>query len=458
MLDALMNILRHRCRVPSGSRVLVGLSGGGDSVALLRLLHEVASSYPLQLHATHLDHALRQDSAADACWVAGLCASLDIPLSMERVEVANLARESGMGVEEAGRMARRRLLSSEAERLGCEVVALGHQRDDQAETVLHRLLRGSSASGLAAMRYRQGLFIRPLLGVSRLELESYLGRLGQDYLSDPSNAEPVFTRNRLRHEVLPLLREFNPRLDGHLAALAGRLAEEESFWEDQVDGAMVALLGPEQGGVRLARAGLAKLHPALARRVLRRALEAVRGHLAGVDSGHLQRLLDLILSGPPQGEMHLPQCWAGVRFGDVVVRQFPPETMASPDLVIPGPGDYSLPDGRVLRLETLPPEGLESSTRIELSLEGIRFPLQVRGFRPGDRISLAGLNGRKKLKELFSEQRIAQELRRGWPLLVGDELLWVIGLRRCGGHRPSGAAEKVLRVTLLQAETLTIRL
>lgn len=458
MRDQLTQALLGPCRLPRGARVLVGISGGGDSVALLRLLLDVAGDYPLQLHAAHLDHGLRPESSADARWVEELCTVWQVPLTVERVDVAALAQTRGCGLEEAGRLARREMLQRLAQGHGCDVIALGHQRGDQAETVLHRLLRGTSMSGLAAMRPRQGRFIRPLLAWSRQELEDYLTACGQPYLQDASNLDPAFTRNRLRHQVLPLLGQFNPRLEEHLAALAQRSAEEEDYWQLQVAAAMEALRLPDRDELRLDRAGLAKLHPALGRRVLRSALGEVRGALSGLDAGHLQDLLALVASGSAQAELHLPQCWAGVRFDALVLRKSPPKRPSLPRVEVAGPGDYLLPDGRSLRFEIIAAPLGESQTAVEYDLAEVGFPLLIRGFEPGDRIRLEGLGGRKKLKELFSEARVEQELRSNWPLLVGKELLWVVGLRRCGGLKPLATKSAVLRVAVLTAESSTIRL
>lgn len=458
MLESLSQILAGPCQLPQGARVLVGLSGGGDSVALLRLLLEVAPAYPLEVRAAHLDHGLRPESAQDARWVRDCCARLRVPLVTERVEVAALARSSGCGIEDAGRQARRDFLQRQAELQGCAAIALGHQRGDQAETVLHRLLRGTSLSGLAAMRFRQGSYIRPLLGWSRQDLEAYLSSRGQDFLQDASNSDPRFTRNRLRHEVLPLLRQYNPRLESHLAALAARAAEEEGYWQAQVSTALTGLRLPAQGGWRLARFPLAALPPALARRVLRRALEAVRGDLLEVDAGHLEALLQLVGSASAQAELHLPRAWAAVRYDALVLRSAPPPLAESPRLLIAGPGDYPLPDGRIIRFEILPAPLGESPRVVEFELAAVGFPLQIRSVVPGDRIRLEGLGGRKKLKELFAEARIEQEQRRVWPLLAGRELLWVVGLRRSSVGRPQGLAGEVLRVAILDAKSSTIRL
>ncbi|HKK00663.1 MAG TPA: tRNA lysidine(34) synthetase TilS, partial [Desulfuromonadales bacterium] len=232
MHDAFCQILRKQCLLAPHERVLVAVSGGVDSVVLLHLFASCAARFPLTVFAAHLDHGLRPESGTDADFVRALCERLEIPLVIERVEAAETLR-AGDGLEAVARDLRRDFLRRTAARLGCGAIALGHHRDDQAETVLMRLLRGSGPTGLAAMRPRRDLFVRPLLAWPRSRLRSYLEEHDLPHVEDSSNADPLYTRNRLRHEVLPLLRTFNPALDDHLAQLAGQFCVEEAYWDGE---------------------------------------------------------------------------------------------------------------------------------------------------------------------------------------------------------------------------------
>jgi tRNA(Ile)-lysidine synthase len=220
-----------RCGVDD-ARVLLAVSGGPDSVAMLRGIHSLADRHRLVLHAAHLNHQLRGEQAnLDARWIASLCEKLRIPLTVESIDVAALATGQGLGIEEAARVARYDFLQRAASRLECTHVAVAHTADDQAETILHHILRGTGLEGLRGMQERRDLndgrvLVRPLLQIDREQIEGYLEEIGQDALGDATNFDERLTRNRIRHSLMPLLRrEYNPRVGGALRNL-GRQADE----------------------------------------------------------------------------------------------------------------------------------------------------------------------------------------------------------------------------------------
>jgi tRNA(Ile)-lysidine synthase len=232
--------LREGCRSCGldGKNVLIAVSGGADSVALLRGLCELQAELRLRLHAAHLNHQLRGDAAdADARWIADLCGRLDVPATIGTADVQALADESGNGVEEAARRARYAFLEETAAAIGCTHLAVAHTADDQAETILHHILRGTGLAGLrgmpAARPLKSGLLlVRPLLAVDRPAVLRFLADLWQDYRHDPSNADPAFTRNRIRERLLPLLEaEFNPQIREALR----KLGRQAAGWQEQVE-------------------------------------------------------------------------------------------------------------------------------------------------------------------------------------------------------------------------------
>ena len=434
MLDAVAAYIRRYELIAPGDRVLVAVSGGADSLALLHLLARLAGKWRLPLTAAHLDHAIRAESREDASRVAEHCAALDVPLVVERIDVPQLARREGRGLEEAGREARRRFLRRIAADRGCRRIALGHHLDDQAETVLQRLLRGTGPGGLAAMRPRSGPFIRPLLGISGSTLRSWLQAQGLIWSEDSSNLDPTFTRNRIRHQLLPLLREFNPQVESALARLGALLAVEEDCWDEMVAGHLEGIARTVPGGFDISVAGLLALHPALRDRVLRRGLEVVRGGLHGIEACHVAALEDLLENGP-QADAHLPGAWAGRRYQVLQLRCKPPPSPQPYSLEIPGPGRYFLPGGEVFEVEIIPSALGERRWRVEFAAGQMPWPLTVRSFAAGDRIALPA-GGRQKVKEVLRAARLPHEERRRVPLVVADEVLWVAGLRRCAGRRP----------------------
>jgi len=445
--------LRHLAAEPlaeCGQGVLVAVSGGADSVALLHLLHHAAGPHGFRLFAAHFDHALRPDSATDADFVAELCASRGIPLRRERCDVASWADARGAGVEEAARHLRYAFLERCADELGCRTIALGHHRQDQAETVLHRMVRGSGLAGLAAMRSRRGCLARPLLSFDQVELRDYLADRRIAYREDPSNADVAYTRNRLRHVALPQLRLLNPRVDEALEQLAEIAAVEEDFWRGHLEVLRNRLGGA--GGDLSVRA-LAALHAAERRRLLLALLQE-QGRRQ-IESRHVLAVERLVLSPRPQGHLDLPGVSVDRRYDRLTLGSSSRETCEAWSLTVEGPGRYVLPSGGEVVVGTATVGTGESRWRVEFPLYGLDYPLQIRPFRPGDRIGLGGARGHKKVKKVFAEARLDREARGCLPLLArGDEILWVPGLRRSGDHLAGKGPGGVLSVELEKPESI----
>lgn len=435
--------------LPPGSRVLVAVSGGADSVALLHLLQRSASPRRLVLEAAHLDHALRPDSPDDAAHVRALCAQLQVPLTERRIDVAALAHAGRGGVEEAAREARRTFLQNVAREKRCDLIALAHQRDDQAETFLLRLLRGAGTTGLAGMRPCDPPFVRPLLPFSRDELVAWLAGEGIAWREDPSNRDPVFARNRVRHELLPLLESYNPAIREHLAGLCRQFATDEAEWQARASTVLQQHAELTSGECRFPAAVLRELSPAMAGRVVRAALRAVRGDLRRIEARHIEAVLALSLGGRPQGEVHLPGAWMARRYEVLWFRRRAPAARPVEAQAIAGPGIYPLGDGRVLAVTLAErPQG-EGRDAAEFAAVAAPFPLLVRGPRPGDRLRPEGMAGSRKLQDLFVDLKLPHEQRRQTALVLsGDRLLWVAGIRRCAGLSATVESGAVLRLEL----------
>ena len=431
-------IIRYNM-LPGTGRVGVAVSGGADSVALLHILRSLRSD----LTVLHVNHHLRgEESDGDEAFVRELAQSLGLPILVEH------AIPTPGNLEEEARRARRAFFRSGLEELGLARIALGHTRSDQAETVLFRLLRGSGLTGLAGMRpITEDGFIRPLLAIGREEVRSWARRQGLTWREDSSNADLRFSRNRLRRETLPeLTQSYNPNLEGVLAGLANLAQTEESYWNEQVEGICGQITRRSQLGSFFQVDQLNALHPALQRRVLRRAIQGVRGDLAGIDLAHVDAILSLCGSREGHDRVLIP--------GVDALRSFDELLLAQPGVLGERPRNYRLRLEFGCKYEL--PFGAGSLTldyfcanfKKERDLEGevsdldagvlAGKELSVRNWLPGDVLHRAGHRTAEKIKSLFQLYRVPLWERRHWPVVVaGEEIIWA---RQFGGAARFGVS------------------
>lgn len=432
-----------------GDRVLVAVSGGVDSVVLLDVLDTLASEYGLTLHVAHLDHGLRDASRDDARFVQKLCAARGLPITCERIDVRTAARERGLGLEEAGHVLRRDYLARVADGIGASRIAVGHTLNDRAETLLFHLVRGAGPTGLVGIRPVSGRIMRPLIEVSREEVLGHARSAGLVWREDVTNADPAFSRNFLRHRVLPLLEELNPRLIEGLGRTAELVREEEAALELLLDGPWERVfLAESPGAVRLHRGRLARLPETVGGLLLRRAVARVRGDLRGITYEHLQGLRGLAASSG-HGELSLPGLVARGDGEDLVLGA---EAPAEPELpetpvelgVTPVPAL-----GIRLSLALRPWDGTapaDGGRDVELAdAQRIRFPLVLRARRPGDRFSPLGLAADKRLKDFLIDEKVPYYERETLPLLCDCErIVWVVGVRLSEAVRVTPQTRQVL--------------
>jgi tRNA(Ile)-lysidine synthase len=432
--------------VAKGDRLLVGVSGGPDSVALLHVLCELRDELRLELEVAHLQHGVRgQEAREDARFVARLAEKLDLRFHLKELDLPRMKAQAGKGnLEALGRAERHRFFADVARERKMDKVATAHTLDDQAETVVMWFLRGTGLKGLGGMSPLQPIVaggdsitvIRPLLEISKAEILDYLKERRLDYRLDRTNQDSTLLRNWLRLELLPKIQQ---RLD---AGVPARLAQQAEIFRDE-DALLDGLARSSHAtmmlkGGCLSRAALLNAPKGLQRRVLRLWIEQVRGHLRAVEFVHIEDMLRLIKQGPPQGRVSIPGGWE-------LVREY--ETLKLEKRIrIKRPVcacyDYPLKLGKMLRI---PEAGLEVQSEsaampMELpadpmeavfDLERLTAPLSVRNFRRGDRFQPLGMIGRKKIKDLFIEKRVPLSIRATWPLLtLGQEVLWIPGYGR----------------------------
>jgi tRNA(Ile)-lysidine synthase len=421
--------------LPPGGRVLVALSGGPDSVALLHVLQTLERRGHLVVAgAAHFNHQLRGSEAdADELFCRELAASLRLPILVGRGDVRRMASESGRSLEDAARTARYSFLNGAAASLDAVAVAVGHSLEDQAETFLLRLIRGAGPAGLAGVRPRAGIVIRPLLEVPRADLRAYAAEHGLTFREDSSNADVGIPRNRVRVELLPHLQQFSPAIAATLARQAALARVDDEFLEAAaIEWVRSIVLQLEDNGVALDALALAALHPALASRVARTALQAAApGRFIGFQ--HVDDLLDLTRRADGSA-VALPGLVATRKGPRIVLGSAPAAPFAnsfSVPLSIPGEVEAAgwnvsadCPTGAPL--QPLVARG----HAVVVAAEPLRHPLTVRSRRPGDRFKPIGMGGRgRKLQDFLVDRKIARADRDALPLVVDrdDRIIWVVG-------------------------------
>lgn len=419
-----------------GDSVVVAVSGGADSVALLDVLVHL-TDLRLRLMVAHLNHALRgRESDEDEAFVHSLAARYGLPVVSKTVDVKALGQRERLSLEDAGRRARYAFFDEVAARNGARCIALGHHGDDQAETVLMRLLRGSGTAGLCAIApcTAAGRYVRPLLTVTRTEIEAYLLRCSLSFRVDRSNTDTRLLRNRIRHELLPTLHTYNPAISERLAVTAELLQEDEALLERLATEAFARHRAGDAGEQALVVSGLRQEQRGLRLRLYRHALLLARGDLQRISSRHLFAIDRMILHDRPQAALDLPDGLRVERCYDrILFRRDQGEEEVTPyAFPVTGSGTYPLPGGGNLTV-SMGASPLASGNRLQacFDLHKAPFPWLVRSFLPGDRFAPFGMCGSKKVKKLFIDNKVPSAVRLRIPLLFcGPVLLWVAGMRK----------------------------
>ncbi len=440
-----------------GDRVVVAVSGGPDSVCLLDILYQLKDDFGLQLVAAHLDHGLRPDEdEAETRFVKSLAESLQIPF--ETKKAGGLMTQQGSSLEERARHVRYRFLEEALQKFSARKIAVGHNLNDQAETVLMRLIRGSGSSGLAGIPpLRNEKIIRPLIEVSRKEIESYIEQRGLKYVTDVSNLESRYLRNSIRLELLPQLRKYQPRIVELLGQTAGIMRRDEECLEEMTK-AWIKGQGESGEGreLRFHLSSFKKLPEALKNRVIRYAVRETGGTLRRVSLRHIEAVRKLTETEKPQAMANLPNLINVRKDYETLVFDLVKDTETQGFCCfLDGPGIFHLDALRcTISLEETVKSALTemnvSPWTAFLSAENLTYPLMIRNFLPGDRFVPLGMSGHKKLKDFFIDLKLSSRARARIPILThSNRIVWVCGLRIDDRFKVTDDTEKILKVTLM---------
>jgi len=500
--QVLKTIARYRMILP-GQQIAVACSGGPDSTALLLILHELSERLGCGLSVCHFNHRLRgEQSDEDELFVRRLAERLRLPIVRQEADIRHSARTAHANLEDTARKLRYRFFSSLVQQKQADRVAVGHTADDQAETVLQRLLRGAGTRGLAGIHpLVEGQIVRPLLGLRRQVLRDWLTARKQEWREDVSNFDYQRTRNRIRHQVLPLLCQFNPRIVETLTDMAELARDEEAFWNDYLQPVVLDSASVKDGEILIDIEQLRQQPAALARRVLRWSIERIAAPTSdqpsdgppsevmrdepsgtasrerpprsassglvvakgdwftnralGADFEQIQQLLDLALSGRSGATISLPnKVVARKEFLHLIMRRRDEETRKFGGFVrqIRVPAKVEVPEiGSLFCFELVSlPQGEASYNREgrqELDARLAGSPLTLRNWQHGDGYRPMGHRKWRKLKEWFQRERVSASLRQAWPvLLAGDEIVWARGLAVAEGFAPDTHSEQAILI------------
>lgn len=457
-----LRFIRENRLFEPGNKVVVAVSGGPDSVCMLHILSGLSNELGIELHVAHLDHQLRgQESAADAEYVSDLADRLRVPATLASRDVAAYRREHRLSPEESAREVRYAFLSEVAGDIGADRIAVGHTLDDQAETILMHLVRGSGTRGLRGLlpqivlkRGRRALtVVRPLLGLSRADTIDYCRRHLLAPRDDSSNASLTPLRNRIRHELLPMLREYNPNITESLLRTA-RLAADDLAYLDVEAGRLCGdIVQIREDTAVIDRPSFRALPAVMQRHLLRNLAETLLGNIRDIEAAHIEEIID-ILDKPAGKKTALPGGLTFLVERDRYLLGVSPESLSpyppfKGEIPLEIPGLTVAPGWDITAEITAVPvtfdEANDFSAVFDLDLTGDELTVRTR--RPGDRFQPLGMPRPKKLNEFMIDTGIPRAWRSRIPLVcIGERIIWVVGRRIDERVKVTENTSKVLRL------------
>lgn len=462
----------------SRDKVLVAVSGGPDSVALLDVLLTLQTKFDIQIGVGHLDHGLRASAATrDAAFVSSLGNKMGLPTHVATADIQGLHQQQKGSLEALGRRARYNFFSHMTRKFGYNKIALGHHAGDNAELILMNLFRGSGPLGLSGIPpVRDNRYIRPLIEQSRKRIMNYLQHIQAVFVQDATNDDPRFLRNRIRHELIPgLMHRYNPNLEDTLNRNAAIFRDEEDWLKQCSDRIFNTLADGDATSLRIPVSKLLENHAAIQRRVIRTAIAQVKGNLKRITLQHIHAVLRLCREGSGGQQLHLP--------GRVVVHKQPHDQLLisrppSPHthrtgshpagtiplyaVPVPHPGvgtrTVMLNElGMRLVLGVIAVESMGSLTSAGqqtafFDMDKLTFPMLLRNTLPGDRFRPLGMQGTQKVKNFLINNKIRREIRRKTPVLVSrNAIVWIVGHRIDEGAKITQQTRNVLKIELFLA-------
>ncbi len=464
MLQRVLQTIQTYRMLSPGDKVVVGLSGGADSVALLHILKELQDGpLNIRLFAAHINHGIRGEHAReDASFAQDLCNKWGIPFFLEEVDIPALARSMSQSEEEVGRQIRYGFFREVAVKVNGNKIATAHHKNDQAETILHNLIRGTGMQGLTGMpAISDGILIRPLLEVTKQQIMEYLDLHSLSYQEDATNKDSTYTRNRIRNQLIPDLEsDFNPDIVDGLVRMSGILREEEDFLSNYTWNLYQKYSKSYLNKLVIDLKSFDSCHLAIQKRLVRVALRELRGDLDDVSSSHVEAVIKLAAGSRTGSQTTIPGSAKGapevrvkVSYGALqfeIVELDMPLIYMEKSLDLPGQIIWEAPPMIITSERWSRNKGFAFSPQcIYIDEDKLKGTLRLRNRKKGDRFQPLGMEGTKKLKDFFIDRKIPADQRDSIPLLVDEEnIIWVVGLQLNQNYRLTDLSENIVKISI----------
>jgi len=438
-----------------GDHVLVGLSGGPDSVCLLQILNILKPAYKLKISAAYIDHGLRpEDVPKEIEFCRNLCNRLGISFYTQSINVKEFAKTEKVSIQEAARILRYGALEQISININAHKIALAHNADDQAETVIMRLLRGAGPAGLSGIPPVRKKIVRPLIEVERAEIEKFLSEKNISYIIDPSNESLKYLRNRIRKTLMPVIKSISPKATRIISKTADILREENDYINVAVTKALMRLMSRKTDKtVELFCNPMEVLNLVILRRSLRVAIDSVRG-LKGLTFDHIEDIIKLIKTGKPGDRIYLPKGIRAIKgYSTLVITAEPPRKLSTYEITEPQE-IYLKEASVVLSLKEIKRQELkdfgDGKNTIYADLDKIKFPLIVRARKPGDYFYPFGFGKKKKLQDFFVDEKIPRDERDTVPVIESDgAIVCIAGYRLDDRFKIDDNTKRCLQIKLI---------
>jgi tRNA(Ile)-lysidine synthase len=452
LLGQVKTTIKKHSMLYEGDRVLIGLSGGPDSVCLLHALNNLKDEYKLALHAIYIDHGLRPDEIpAEIEFCKKFCETLGVPFITKSFDVKSYAMDYGLNKQEAARELRYKAFDETSLEINASRIALAHNADDQAETFFMRILRGTGQRGLTGIPPVRGKIMRPLIEIERKDIEEFLDSISQSFMVDSSNLKKDYFRNWLRLAVMPEFKKQNPALVNTISRVCEIIREEDNYLELIVTKTLMKLIPKKTDKlIELFLVPLENMDKVILRRVLRRAIDAVKG-LRGIGFVHIEDIIELVKKGDSGDRIYLPK---GIRvikgYATLILTSDQPSQLRTYSLNVPE--ELVLKESGILIKASSADSAdvsCDGKSKIIIDADRIKLPLVVRARKSGDFFYPAGFGKRKKLQDYFVDEKIPRDERDSVPIVLsGEDVVWIAGYRADERFKATPETKKILMLEI----------